>query len=239
MDTPLPSAVHKENVHIGGGKATVLKKPDKVKAGKDRKALADLRSTHGPAVGLSKDIDLKLKSAFKGSEVKKNPMMRGRQQKADADLSATKKHVTRVSEGANLNAKSVLLSNSKGNGHLDHILTDEEIKQCYEWANDGVEEMGGYSWSEKDERDLCMNQTISEIMASAIGIPVAELEQSLLSDEEGYETDRSDLHSSMSFPEELDDPLGVARIVLDEYPLPELMLDEDFNFDNDDEIDGR
>ncbi|KAK8928659.1 hypothetical protein KSP39_PZI017780 [Platanthera zijinensis] len=182
MDTPLPSAVHKENVHIGGGKTSVLMKPGKIKpAGKDRKALADLRTAHGPAMGLSKDLDLKLKSAFKGSEVKKNPMTQGRQQKADADLCATKKHVgTRVSKGAKLNANSVPLSNSNGNSHLDYILTDEEIKQCYEWANDGVEEMGGYSWSEKDEGHLLMNQTISEIMASAIGVPVAELEESFL-----------------------------------------------------------
>lgn len=155
-------------------------KPKKIKpADKDRKALADLRSTHGPAVGLSKDLDLKLKSATKGSQVKKNPMTQRRQQKAAADLCATKKHlVTRVSEG--VNAKSVPLSNSKGNIHLDHILTDEEIRQCYEWANGGVEEMGGYSWSEKDEGELLMKQTISEIMASAIGIPVAELEESIL-----------------------------------------------------------
>lgn len=44
--------------------------------------------------------------------------------------------------------------------------------------------------------------------------------------------------SSIYTPEELDDPVGVAGIVLDEYPLPELMLDEDFNLDNDDGIDG-
>ncbi|KAI0531050.1 hypothetical protein KFK09_000600 [Dendrobium nobile] len=257
MDTPLAAAVHKENVHIGGGKATVTMKHDKLKtaktAGKERKALADLRSTYGPVAAASKDVDLKQKSAMKGNEIKKNPMRQGMQHAAAADVFTTKKQLgTRLSKGANLNSKSVLLDNfGKGNTPSGHILTDEEIKQCCEWAKDGIEEMGGYSWSAKDEANLLMNQTLSEIMASAIGIPISELEKPILSDEEGYETDGSDLNSSISVtgrlsslytPEELDDPLGVAGIVLDDdYPLPELKLNDDygeFRIDNVAVIDG-
>ncbi|KAH0470645.1 hypothetical protein IEQ34_000368 [Dendrobium chrysotoxum] len=270
MDTPLAAAVHKENVHIGGGKATVTMKHDKRKtaktAGKERKALADLRSTYGPVAAASKDVDLKQKSAMKGNEIKKNPMTQGMQHAAAADLFTTKKQLgARLSKGANLNSKSVLLDNfGKGNTPSGHILTDEEIKQCCEWAKDGKEEMGGYSWSAKDEANLLMNQTLSEIMASAIGIPISELEKPMSSDEEGYETDGSDLNSSISVPddacllgeamykcagrlsslytlEELDDPLGVAGIVLDDYPLPELKLNDDygeFSIDNDAGIDG-
>ncbi|KAL0928800.1 hypothetical protein M5K25_000723 [Dendrobium thyrsiflorum] len=215
MDTPLAAAVHKENVHIGGGKAKTAGK-DNLKtvktAGKERKALADLRRT-------SKDVDLKKKSA------------------------KVKQHAA---------AADVLLDNfGKGNTPSGHILTDEEIKQCCEWAKDGIEGMGGYSWSAKDEANLLMNQSLSEIIASAIGIPISELEKPISSDEEGYETDGSDLNSSISVPaqcvliddaclpgevmykcagrlsslytlEELDDPLGVAGVVLDDYPLPEL-----------------
>ncbi|KAL0928798.1 hypothetical protein M5K25_000721 [Dendrobium thyrsiflorum] len=247
MDTPLAAAVHKENVHIGGGKATVTMKHDKLKtsktAGKERKALADLRSTYGPVAAASKDVDLKQKSAMKGNEIKKNPMTQKKQHAAAADW---------LSKGANLNSKSVLLDNfGKGNTPSDHILSDEEIKQCCEWAKDGIEEMGGYSWSAKDEANLLKNQTLSEIMASAIGIPISELEKPISSDEEGYETDGSDLNNSVSVPgrlsslytlEELDDPLGVAGIVLDDYPLPELKLDDDygeFSIDYDAGIDDR
>ncbi|XP_020596743.1 uncharacterized protein LOC110036599 [Phalaenopsis equestris] len=226
MDTPLAAVVHKENVHIGGGKATVTK-PDKLKtvkaAGKVRKALEDLRSTHLPVIGASKDVDLKQKSTMKGNEVKKNQM--------------TKKHpVTGQMKGANLNSKSVLQENfGKGNKPFEHILTDEEINKCYEWAKDGIEGMGGYSWSAKDETNFVMKQTLSEIMASAIGVPVSELEQSFTSEEEGYETDESDFKisdpgrlSSVYAPEELDDPLGVAGLWLEDYyPLPELKLNDD------------
>lgn len=48
--------------------------------------------------------------------------------------------------------------------------------------------------------------------------------------------------SSLYTPEELDDPVGVAGIVLEEYPLPELKLDDDdpeeFNIGNDDGVNG-
>ncbi|KAL0928801.1 hypothetical protein M5K25_000724 [Dendrobium thyrsiflorum] len=214
MDTPLAAAVHKENVHIGGGKAKTAGK-DNLKtaktAGKERKALADLRRT-------SKDVELKKKSA------------------------KVKQHAA---------AADVLLDNfGKGNTPSGHILTDEEIKQCCEWTKDGIEGMGGCSWSAKDEANLVMNQSISDIMALAIGIPISELEKPISSDEEGYETDESDLNSSISVPgrlsslytlEELDDPLGVAGIVLDDYPLPELKLNDDygeFSIDYDAGIDG-
>lgn len=141
--------------------------------------MADLRSTYVPAAGASKDVDLKQKSAMKGNVVKKNQRTQG---KHYTDLCTTKKHpVTRPSKGANLNSKSGLLGNfGKGNTLFDHVFTDEEIKQCYEWAKDGIEEMGGYSWSSKDEAKLLMNETLSEIMASAIGVPISELEQPLV-----------------------------------------------------------
>ncbi|XP_020591817.1 uncharacterized protein LOC110032503 [Phalaenopsis equestris] len=189
MDTPLATAVHKENVRIDGGKATVTMKPDKLKtaktAGKVRKALEDLRSTNLLVVGASKDVDLKQKSTRKGNEAEKNQM--------------TKRHlVTGQTKVANLNNKSVLQGNYvEGNKPFDHILTDEEIKKCYEWAKDGIEGMGGYSWSAKDETNFVMKQTLSEIMASAIGVPVSELEQPFTSEEEGYETDDSEFKISV------------------------------------------
>ncbi|KAL0928791.1 hypothetical protein M5K25_000714 [Dendrobium thyrsiflorum] len=281
MDTPLAAAVHKENVHIGGGKAKTAGKDNMKTAGKERKALADLRRT-------SKDVDLKKKSAkvkqhaaaanvlldnfgnvhIGGGKAKTagkdNLKTAGKERKALADLRRTSKDVDLKKKSAKVKqhaaAADVLLDNfGKGNTPSGHILTDEEIKQCCEWAKDGIEGMGGCSWSAKDEANLVMNQSISDIMALAIGIPISEFENqcryvaksafmisqinlfghriSWESDEEGYETDASDLNSFVSVPgrlssfytqEELDDPLGVAEIVLDDYPLPELKLNDDY-----------
>ncbi|KAL0928793.1 hypothetical protein M5K25_000716 [Dendrobium thyrsiflorum] len=263
MDTPLAAAVHKENVHIGGGKAKTAGKDNLKTAGKERKALADLRRT-------SKDVDLKKKSAkVKQHAAAANVLLdnfgntAGKERKALADLRRTSKDVDLKKKSAKVKqhaaAADVLLDNfGKGNTPSGHILTDEEIKQCCEWAKDGIEGMGGCSWSAKDEANLVMNQSISDIMALAIGIPISELEnQCRYSDEEGYETDASDLNSFVSVPaqcvliddaclpgeamykcagrlssfytqEELDDPLGVAEIVLDDYPLPELKLNDDY-----------
>lgn len=223
MDTPLSVAVHKENVYVGGGKTTTMRKPVKQKPdGKERKPLAKL---YGPSSGASKNVDLE-------------PMAQGKQQIAGADLLTTKKQlVNRASKVANLNTHSVSHGNfEKGNKPLNQTLSKEEIKQCYEWAKDGIEQMGGYSWSEKDEANLFINQTLSEIMASAIGVSVSELEQPIPSDDEGCETDDPDLHNSVlisgrisSFtPEELDD-------LLEERPLPKL----DFSLDNDNLIDDN
>ncbi|PKA64779.1 hypothetical protein AXF42_Ash016810 [Apostasia shenzhenica] len=245
MSTPFAASAHKENVHIGGGKATVRMKPEMLKptktVGKERKALADLKSMKEPSGGMSKEVDLKPKSAMHGNQVKRNPMERGKEGKAVPNLFPKEEPLlSGVSKGASLNNKSVLQGK----------LTNEEINQCYEWANDGIEEMEGYLWSVKNELNLSKNRSLSEIMASATGVPISKLESPFMSDEEGYETDGlPNLRASPSFPgqlssvytpEELDDPLGVAGIVLDEYPLPELELKEDYeDVDINSGIDGK
>ncbi|KAI0519662.1 hypothetical protein KFK09_007116 [Dendrobium nobile] len=206
MDAPLAASAHKENVH-NRGKATVLMKPDKLmparNAGKERKALADLKNIYEPTFATSKDIDLKQKSAMKGNQAKSNAMTKVKERKAVPDLcSSMKPLVTDLSMGANPNTKSALLESlGKGYTPLGQVLTDEEIKRCYEWAKDGIEEMGGYSWPAKDETKLLLNQNLSEIMASAIGVPISELESPFQSDVESYETDESDLTSTQSFPD--------------------------------------
>ncbi|PKA64761.1 hypothetical protein AXF42_Ash016792 [Apostasia shenzhenica] len=251
MNTPFAASVHKENVHIGGGKATVRTKPEMLKpaktAGKERKALADLKSMKEPSGGMSKEVDLKPKSAMHGNQVKRIPMEQGKEAKAVPNLCPTKEPLlSGVSKGASLNNKSVL----QGKIPMENLLADEEINLCYEWAKDGIEEMEGYLWSVKDELNLSKNRSLSDIMASATGVPISKLESPFMSDEEGYETDGvPDLRASPSFPgclssvhtpEELYDPLGVAGIVLDEYPLPELELKEDYeDVDINSGIDGH
>ncbi|KAG0453480.1 hypothetical protein HPP92_024784 [Vanilla planifolia] len=210
MDTPLLASVHKENFRLGRGNATVQMKSDMLMpiktAGKERKALADVKRGNELLVGASKDVDLKQKSAMqqgKGNQLNWIPMTLTKQQKAATELCTAKQTlVTGAPKAVNLNPNSSLQGNlGKESMPLSNILTDEEIKQCYEWAKDGIEEMGGYSWSTKDETSLLMNQNISEIMASAIGVPVADLESPLVSDDDGYETDEPPYqNSSLSFP---------------------------------------
>lgn len=166
------------------GKTTSLVKTDKLKpartAGKERKALVDLKNNFEPTVVASKDVDFKQKPAIIGKQVKSNPKIVGKENKIVAELCSSKKPpVSELSKRTNPSTKSALLESlGKGNTYLGHVLTCEEIQRCYEWAKDGIEEMGGYSWSAEDETRLFLNQDLSEIMASAIGVPISELESS-------------------------------------------------------------
>ncbi|PKU83438.1 hypothetical protein MA16_Dca022018 [Dendrobium catenatum] len=116
MDAPLAASAHKENVH-NRGKATVLMKPDKLKpvrtAGKERKALADLKNIYEPTFATSKDIDLKQKSAMKGNQAKSNAMTKVKERKAVPD---------------------------RGAGHLTSIYTPEEIEDPLDIDGIGLDE---------------------------------------------------------------------------------------------------
>lgn len=126
---------------------------------------------------------------------------------------------------------------------IKHALPDDELFD--DWSLQG---MKCCSWTLEDKENFYKKQALSEKIASVTGVSVSELEQPILSDNEGYDINDPDLHNPRSPPgnlssfytaKELDDPLGVSGMVLDEYPLPELKLEDDFCLDNDNIIDDR
>ncbi|PKA58368.1 hypothetical protein AXF42_Ash013874 [Apostasia shenzhenica] len=87
--------------------------------------------------------------AEKKFEMGKVANVRGKGRKALAELSTNMRRASGESNGLTLKRKKA--ENDKRDVTWDASLTDEEVRQCKEWAKDGIELMGRSSWTTEDE----------------------------------------------------------------------------------------